>query len=177
MSRTSATVTSDGSGDPCLGSSGQRLPPDHYLVPCRYDKFPSINDLNKTFVGNVSDLFYGRLWRKHALRVRSDEQPGNRMMVLKHFKQQMESEDVIAWGLDNNLVPAMGHSEGLDFQVANPDLQFEFPIVSLGSFVVDDSFSRHVAVLHARYDKHPSLCADWFDLGWHASNRFLFLSK
>jgi len=150
---------------------------DHYLVSCSYGKLPSKSDLKKTFTGGVSDIFDGRAWKKYSLRVRADERPGNRIMVLEHFGCEMESEDVIAWGFDNNLVPAMGHNEGLDFHMVNPRLCLDGPIVSLGSFALYGNEGRGVAVLDARDDGRLWLAGRWSDGGWHSGCRFLFVTS
>jgi hypothetical protein len=157
-------------------ASDQPLPPDHYIVPCRYAAPPSMKSLKNDFPGGVSGIFDGRVWRRYSLRVRTNETPGNRIMVAKRFNCAMESEDVIAWGLDNDLVPAMGHNEALDFRRAKPELQIEFPIVALGSFTLDGSDGRSVAVLRA-IGGGPCLGSNWFGGGWNADCGFLFLRK
>ena len=67
------------------------------LVPVAYAAFPSFAELEKEFgKGNVSDLFDGRAFQKHASCMDIDETPGDRIFLVKHFNREIKSEDAIA---------------------------------------------------------------------------------
>ena len=160
--------------DPKLfAAPGQPLPPDHFLVPCGYTPMPPRLALQRILKGGVSEIFDGRLWRKHSSRVRTVERPGNRMMRLKQFGHEMDVEDALVWGLENECVPAMGHNEAIGFGVAHPQLQWKSPIAAFGSFAACGGTSRNFAVL--RENDEPWLTHEPFDGRLPAGYAVLFV--
>lgn len=127
-------------------------------------------------VGGVSKLFYGDYkWRLHALCVGVDQTPGERIMLVKRFDRETESEANIAEMDKLGYRPAT-HLEAYAFARANPELQRQFRIVALGSFAKVHCSRRIAAVLDngacgrgfGDYD---------FDDGWVHYTRFLFVRK
>jgi hypothetical protein len=84
------------------------------------------------------------------------------------------SEDVIVEMDKFGYRPAT-HIEAYEFQKKNPDLQRQFLLIALGSFVVIDC-GRCFTVLGGNSGRRvfDSL---WFDRRWLADCRFLFVRK
>ena len=171
--------------EPLLTATGGeiQLPPNHYIVPCRYAKIPSMADLKKTFHGGVSDLYDGREWKKYSLCINASETPGNRIVLAHCFNRRTESEEAIAWGDDNRTEfapngyrPTMGHNEAIDFHLANPELYKQRTYVSLGSFARGGGDRRCVSVLDACGGR-PVLYDRWFHDEWYPGRWFLFVRK
>lgn len=151
------------------------LPPDHYRVSVSYDPLSPFSELEKEFgKNNVSSLFDGRSWKRHASCVNMNETSGERVMLVKHFAKPMTSEEAIAWGEENGYRPAI-HLEAIEFVRAYPHLQRTFWIVALGSFAMCDGY-RYVAVLDGN-DERRILDSCWFDYRWYVCYRFLFVRK
>lgn len=151
------------------------LTDNEYLVLVTYDPLPSFAKLEQEFdKGNVSDLFDGRPFEKHASCVNADETPGNKIFLVKHFNREIKSEEAIAEMDKQGYRPAT-HLEMYAFQKANPALQSRFWIIALGSFAVlgDD---RCVTVLRGA-SRERIFDVDWFDDGWGTGCRFLFVRK
>lgn len=125
----------------------------------------------------VSELFFGsHEWFFHSSCVDIDQNPGERIMLVKHFGWLIESEDAIAEMDKQGYRPAT-HLEAYAFAKANPDLQRQFWILALGSFALDgDGVGRAVASLFDFADKRI-FGLDWFGLGWRFDGRFLFVRK
>ena len=154
---------------------GNELGKDEYLVPVAYSALPSFAELEQEFgKGNVSDLFDGHHFEKHASCVNEDETPGDKIFLVKHFNQEIKSEAAIAEMDKRGYRPAT-HIEAYAFQRKNPELQCEFWIIALGSFAVRD-VRRFVAVLRGGSDGRFFGCR-WFGSVWSSDYRFLFVRK
>jgi len=151
------------------------LSENEFLVPVSYTPLPSFSKLEHEFgQGNVSNIFDGRPFQKHSSCVNIDETSGNKIFLVKHFGRETESEDNIAEMDKLGYRPAT-QIEAHAFQKKNPDLQCQFYIVALGSFAVGGG-GRFVAVLGSRSGRRV-FGNDWFDDGWDAGGRFLFVRK
>ncbi len=149
-------------------------PHDHYLVPVDYAPIPAIAELEKEFsVRGVSPIFDGRPWLKHASCAEMNETPGERVMFLKRFGKLVTNEEAIAAGMKNGYRPAT-HHEALAFARAHPALQQQFWIVAPGSFAVKGGDCRFVTVLDC-HDGRRVLDDGWYETGWSAGGRFLFV--
>ena len=146
-----------------------------YLVPIDYAPLPSKADLEKDYgKDNVSVIFDGREFTYHASCVGVDQTPGERIMLVKHFGRNTESEANIAEMDKLGYRPAT-HIEACAFAKSNPELQRKFWIVALGSFALDGG-RRCVAVLRSASGGRIFV-SGWFDSGWSADYRFLFVRK
>lgn len=168
-------VASDGNGGPYRSSGGQQLPPDHYLVPVTYAALPSFADLEREYgKDNVSDLFDGRPFQKHASCEGMDETPGDRVFLVKHFGRNTTSEANIAEMDKLGYRPAT-HLEAYAFAKAQPELQRQFWIVALGSFVLGED-GRCVALMNGDSGRRLS-SSYWSPRRWGSDFRFLFVRK
>ncbi|MFA5936248.1 MAG: hypothetical protein WC787_05365 [Patescibacteria group bacterium] len=159
-----------------VGSAGER-PHDEkeYLVPVDYTALPSFTELEKEFgKGNVSNLFDGRSFQKHASCANLEESHSDKIFLVKHFNREVELEDAIAEMDKLGYRPAT-HIEGYAFQKANPELQRQFWIVAPGSFAPLGG-GPCVAVLHGLGSMRVAGCS-WFDNKWRSDFRFLFVRK
>lgn len=146
-----------------------------YRVFVSYAPLPSKTALDEEFgKGNVSDIFDGRPFEKHASCVNMDETPGEKNFLVKHFGRETQSETNIAEMDALGYRPAT-HIEAYEFQKAHPELQRQFWIVALGSFAMSGD-SWYVAVLNAGgFRRIFDDCS--FGHRWDASDRFLFVRK
>lgn len=174
-------------GHPYRGSAGGNgLPSDRHRVRVNRGPFPSMATLQEQFSKNgVSELFSGKYeWTKHSSRMGANDVTAEEVvMVVKQFTDEeikkmggLESENIIAWGLKNDLVPA-DEKEIYAFGI-NPetcDLQRKFWLVGLGSSAMHGD-GRVVAVLRSVSDGRI-LGHIWFDFRWRADDRFLFVCK
>ncbi len=162
------------------------LPLDHYRIHVNRGRFPSMEVLQEQFSkGGVSDLYNGKYeWKKHSCRSgKKDVTAKNVIMVVKQFTAEeikemggLESENIIAWGLKNGLVPA-DVKETYAFGV-NPethDLQCQFWMVGLGSFTMRGG--ERCASLMGVSGGVRVLGRCWYDDSWHSDLRFLFVRK
>jgi hypothetical protein len=147
-----------------------------YCVHVGYDMPRDKATLEAEFSKNgVSDLFTGNYeWTNHPSCTGIDQTPGERIMLVKHFDRETESEANIAEMDKLGYRPAT-HLEAYAFAKANPELQRQFWIVALGSSAMDDG-RRCVAVLGSVSDRRI-LDRGWFGYGWRSSFRFLFVRK
>ncbi|MBI2474836.1 hypothetical protein HYV69_00195 [Candidatus Uhrbacteria bacterium] len=99
---------------------------------------------------------------------------GDKVFLVKHFNREIMSEDAIAEMDKLGYRPAT-HIETYSFQKARPDLHRQFWIVALGSFAMHDD-GECVAVLDSGSGRRI-FGRSWFDGGWDARNRFLFVRK
>ncbi len=149
------------------------LPPDHYRAPCVYEAPPSMEKLGQMYSG-VSGDFDGCVWKPYSSRIRTNVTPGDRIFRVKHFDRIVETEEVIAWGIENDLVPAMGHNEAHAFSHVQRLRNTKSPVVSLGSFVLDRKNVRMVAVLFGDSNK-LNIGLSHQDRKWARHYQFLFL--
>ena len=158
-------------------SSGERpLAENEYLVPVGYDMPRDKGKLESEFSKDgVSELFYGNYeWQPHSLCADADQTPGNRVMLLKHYERKTTTKSSIAEMDKLGYRPAT-HLEAYAFAKANPELQRQFWIVALGSSTMRGG-DRYVAVLDS--DSGRRILGNfWFDSGWDAGDRFLFVRK
>lgn len=161
---------------PACSAADRPLGENEYLVPVGYDMPRDKGKLEAEFSkGGVSELFYGNYeWRNHSSCVGIDETPGDRVMLVKHFDRETESEANIAEMDKLGYRPAT-HLEAYAFGRANPELRRPFWIVALGSFALSDG-GRSVAVLRG-YGAKRSLDFYWFGSRWSADARFLLVRK
>jgi len=147
----------------------------HFTVRISYE-LPPFAELNGTVFDWASDLFSDTYtWEEHeSVRGRVDRTPGERSFLVKHFKREMHSDEVIAWA-DKNGYRVATHEEAVDFAKLHPNLQRQFSIVALGSFAVYDG-RRYVAVLGGG-GAERGLDFDWFGGRWSAHCRFLLVRK
>ncbi|MEK9177433.1 MAG: hypothetical protein AAB923_04010 [Patescibacteria group bacterium] len=179
-------------GSPYRGDLPQDdgLPPDHYRIRVNRGPLPSFAELESEYgKGNVSSLFDGRPWTKHAKRLEHDVTAEEVVILVKDFALEIESgeitldkdgylltEDLIAWGLKHGYTPcdeketyAVGRDE------KTRDLQRKNWSVALGSSAAGGG-GRCVAVLDAR-GRDRVLYGGWDGDGWGRSDRFLFARK
>lgn len=151
------------------------LTENEYLVPVAYSALPSFAQLEKEFgEGNVSNLFDGRPFEKHASCAGIPEAPGNKVFLVKHFNREIKSEAAIAEMDKLGYRPAT-HLEAYAFQQVNPELQRQFWIIALGSFALHDG-DRCVTMLNG--GSHERIFGSrWFDNVWYSGIRFLFVRK
>jgi hypothetical protein len=157
----------------------EALPPDHYRIRVNRGSLPPMAKLEEQFSkGGVSCLFDGREWKRHASRMGANDVTAEEVIVHVHdFGRPIDSEEAIAWGLEHDYLPAdekETYAVGIDSQTR--DLQKRNWLVGLGSFALGDGGLRRVAVLFA-VDGRRILDDYWFDFGWRASYRFLFVRK
>lgn len=157
-----------------------------YRIRVDRGPLPPLSALEEIYSkGGVSDLFDEQFeWKKHSSREGANDVTANEVvMVMKCFTGEeiaqiggLHSENIIAWGLKNGLVPAdkkETHAFGINAETRH--FQNEFSLVGLGSFAIFGGF-RFVARLYSDSGKR---CLDfsWFDSEWHSSHRFLFVRK
>jgi len=151
------------------------LAKNEYFVPVTYAPLPSYAELEKEFgKGNVSYIFDGRPFTKHASCSNILETPGNKIFFVKHFGREINSDTAIAEMDRLDYRPAT-HIEACEFQKAHPYLQQQFCIVALGSFAVVGC-NQCVAVLDSNSVRRFFVNV-WFDCVWDADRRFLFVRK
>ena len=97
-----------------------------------------------------------------------------RKIALFHFGKEMTSEQVIAEMDKEGFRQATIH-ELLALGIAQPELQKDFPIISLGSVCVLNG-RRLVAILYENAG-YRGLRLSWFDLGWSGHCRFVGVRK
>ncbi len=164
----------------------QQPKPIEYRVHVNRGPFPPMPTLEKLFSNcGVSDLFYRKVeWEKHSSRMGENDVTAEEVvMVVKQFSSEeikemggLKSENIIAWGLKNDLVAA-DEKETCAFGI-NPetcDLQRKFWWVGLGSSAVA-AVGRCVAVLRSLSDRRI-LGDRWFGCNWFSDDRFLFVRK
>jgi hypothetical protein len=157
------------------GQSVICLVENEYFVPVSYAPFPSFSELEQEFGnGNVSIIFDGRPFNKHASCVNIAETPGYEIFLVKHFNREIKSEDAIVEMDKFGYRPAT-HIEAYEFQKKNPDLQSQFLLIALGSFAMDCG-GRCLAALHS-ISARRIFGSYWFDRRWLADCRFLFVRK
>ena len=145
-----------------------------YLVHVDYT-IPSYADLEKEFgVGNVSRIFDGRPFQKHASCVNMDETPGDKVFFLKDFGRETESEANIAEMDMLGYRPAT-RLEMFAFQKANPELQRQFWIVALGSSAM--GVDGHTVAMLGDGSGGRIFASGWFSSRWYVDRRFLFVRK
>ena len=153
----------------------QPLAGNEYLVPVTYAPLSSYAELEQEFgKGNVSYIFDGRPFTKHASCSNILETPGNKIFFVKHFGREINSDTAIA-EMDRLSYRPATHIEAYAFQKVHPYLQREFWIVVLGSFALDDNI-QYVVVLGINSGSR-FFGRGWFGNGWNAGNRFLFVRK
>lgn len=144
-----------------------------YTVPI-VDKMPSFAELEKEFgEGNVSSIFDDRLFKYHP-SCKDIEHRETEEMILKQFDRNISSEDAIAEMEKEGYRPAT-HLELYAFAKANPELQRQFWIIALGSSALRGDYP-FVAMLCGDFSRRI-LDDCWFDRGWVAGERFLFVKK
>lgn len=147
-----------------------------YRVPVSYNMPQNRERLEADFSKDgVSETFFGNFqWQPHSSCAEIDQAPGERTMLLMHFNQVIESEEVISRMNAQGYRPAT-HLEAYAFAKANPDLQRKYCIIALGSS------TRHgdhhvVTVLYGGSDR--CLLSDhWVGDGWRSGFRFLAVRK
>jgi len=158
-----------------IPSDIRKLRKNEYLVPVSYAPLPSFSELEHEFgKGNVSDIFDGRLFQKHASCCNIDETSGDKIFLVKYFGRETESENNIAEMDKRGYRPAT-HIEAHAFQKVKPKLQRQFRIVALGSFAMGGG-RQCVAVLDGGSDGRI-FGGCWFGSRWGAGRRFLFVRK
>lgn len=148
--------------------------------------FPAMSTLEKQFSQDgVSWLFNARVdWKRHSSRFGvSDVVADDVVMVVKEFSEKevreiggLTSENIIAWGLKNDLVPAdekETYAFGINSETA--ELQRQFWLVGLGAFALNDGH-QYVAVLRSESGRRY-LSGYRFGGGWVRGSRFLFVRK
>jgi len=151
------------------------LAKNEYLVPVTYAPLPSFVELEQEFgEGNVSCIFDGRPFTKHFSCSDIPETPSSKVFLVKHFDREINSNEAINEMDKLGYRPAT-HIEAYEFQKAHSDLRLQFRIVVLGSFAMVGG-SQFVAVLRSDPGRR-SFDFIWFDIRWHADNRFLFVRK
>jgi len=146
-----------------------------YLVPVIYAPLPSFEKLEQEFgKGNVSKIFDGRPFTKHASCINVDEAHGDYIFLVKHFGREINSDTAIAEMDKLGYRPAT-HIEAYEFQKAHPDLQRQFYIVALGSFA-EDGGDQCVAVLGSYFDRRV-FSIRCYGFKWDTGGRFLFVRK
>jgi hypothetical protein len=149
---------------------------DHYVVHVTYAPLPSIKELENDFgTGNVSVMYDGRPWTKHASCAGIDETPGERVMFLKCFNRVIGSEEAIAEMAEIGYRPAT-HLEALTFAKVFPRLQLMHCIFALGSSATERGY-RFVAALGSDpYATRRILGERLFDeVTYNPTRRFLFV--
>lgn len=147
-----------------------------YRVPVSYNMPRDKEALEAEFSrGGVSETFFGDFqWRTHSSCTEIDQTPGERTMLLMHFNQVIESEDVISQMNAQGYRPAT-HLEAYAFAKVNPDLQRKHCIIALGSSTRHGD-RRVVTVLYGGPDR--CLLSDhWVGDGWRYGFRFLAVRK
>lgn len=165
-------------------SSYQQLGENEYHIHVGYDMSREQKVLEAHYRGgHVSQMFYDLnpyRWAQHSSRAKVASKPGGVILALKDFSKEevetmkfLESENVIAWGMDHGLVPADAeevHAFGISPATKS---RKNFYLAGLGSFVVDSYSSRHVAALKDEYSIRNLICRE-NDLVWYANTTFLF---
>jgi hypothetical protein len=160
-------------GSPYRGGPSSDLPPDHYRITVASTATPTYGDLESAYDW-VSDLWNES---KYALELHESlreitPSTGDKVVFVKKFDRATASEKAIAWGKGHGYRLAFP-AEREAFAKANPDLQRKFWIVDLGSFALRGGL-RRVPVLYEG-DGGRRLGDVWFDGGWGADGRFLFV--
>ncbi len=125
----------------------QPLNEDEYRVPVAYTMPHDKETLEAEFSGGVEDLFYdNHEWQKHSSCVGIDETPGERIMLVKYFDRETESEANIGEMHKLGYRPAT-HLEAYAFAHANhTEPQRELWFIALGSYVVEDNIRFFVGL-------------------------------
>ncbi len=152
------------------------LPPHHYRVTLGSTAMPTYADLKSAYdwVSDAWDESKFKLELHESLRNVTPSM-GDKVVFLKKFDRKTTSEKAIEWGKSHGYRLSFP-AEREAFSKANPDLQRKFWIVDLGSFIVVDG-DRGVPVLFVDGGGRRGLDVDWFDRGWHAGHRFLFVRE
>jgi len=153
---------------------------DEYLVYVDYDMPRDKTELEAEFSkGGVSDIFCGDAeWEKHASCVQSDEMPGDRVFLPKHFNRKIESEEAIVKMGKLGYRPAT-RLEAFAFIKARPKLPGQPPIVALGSSTMCHDAKRqgaHVVLLSEDFQGN-FLSSVLFDSIWGFETVLLFVRK
>jgi hypothetical protein len=167
------------------GSEVERpLGENEYLVPVAYDMPRDRAKLESEFSKDgVSEMFYGNYeWQLHVSCIKIDQTPGERIMLVKHFRgswsdscgRNTTSEANIAEMDKLGYRPAT-HLEAYAFAKANPELQRQLQIVAPGSSVWSGGH-RYVAVLRGD-SRGRILTCDLSDREWDSGYRFLFVRQ
>ncbi len=151
------------------------LPPDHYSVFVPYGPIPSYAEMDKKLFDSSSELWDATKYalQSHKTCKDVDETPGNKEFWLPCLGE-ISSDEAIKKADTVGFRPPT-FMEALAFAAAHPDLQRKFSIVILGCFVLYYQF-RYVPVLSSN-DGRRGLDRRWFDYGWDADYRFLFVRK
>jgi|GEM_PF-2264136 len=175
-------------GHPYRGgpTNGNALPPNHYRVRVNRGPLPPMATLEEMYSKNgVSALYNGSYtWAKDRSRTGENDVTADEVvMVAKQFTVEeiremggLTSENIIAWGIRNNLVAAdekETHAFGINPETC--DLQRSRWLVGLGSSTVCDD-GHGVAVLGSGSDRR-FLGDDWFGDEWSSGDRDLFVRK
>ncbi len=159
-------------------TTDQLLRENEYRVPVGSYGMPHDNEtLERNFsLCGVSFMFKGhRSWRQHRSYVKIDETPGERIMLVKHFNRETESEANVV-EMDKLGYRPANHVEAYVFAQSHPDLQRRFSIVALGSSTMFGC-RQYVAVLKTNIFDDRVFTVDCFESMWKANDRFLFVRK
>ena len=157
----------------------QALPSDHYRVSVTYAYIPSIDELKKKWgKDNVSVIFDGRPFTLHASCAGMSRVPGEKVFYLHDARRDWESEELIAWGLEQrNEVAPNGYrpateEETYEFAEAHPEL---VGYVGLGAFAMRGVAARCVTCVWLRNGQR--ILDSSFRGRWGRGIRVLFVSK
>jgi hypothetical protein len=158
--------------------AGDRLREGEYLVYVGYNMPRDQDTLEAEFgKGRVVDLLWSDAeWKKEPCCADIDETPGERVMLLKQFDREVKSEEAIAEAQRTGYRPAT-HHEVYAFQKANPDVQYKFPIVGLGSSIPWENHYPCAPGLSARDEWRSFDCVCLNGSPWPAKRRFLCVRK
>lgn len=161
---------------------------DIYRIRVNRGPLPTFTEIETEYgKGNVSNLYDGREWTKHPKRVEHDVTAEKVDVLVKDFAEEIASgeikldkegclkgEDLIAWGLRNDWVPAdekEAYEVGRDPKTC--DLQLKNWLVALGSSV--RSGDGHYVVVLSADVRVRVLDTYRFDRRWNVGCRFLFV--
>ncbi len=153
----------------------QPLVEGEYRVFVDYTMPHDKETLEAEFSGGVDNLFYdNHKWKKHSSCVGIDETPGDRVMVVKHFDRETESEANIGEMHKLGYRPAT-HLEAYAFaKVNHTEPPWDFWIYALGSHVMY-GHRYDVAGVWPHDGRCPGLSYDRFCCRWSVHTRFLFV--
>ena len=138
---------------------------DPYTVTVPYTGSTTVAELIK--LGNY-DWANDNITDEHFPQKQEGEESVD--IVLAHFDEGMESDDVLSSFAEHNLRPATV-PELLALGAAQPDLQREFPIIELAEFWGDSYGNRYVVYLNRDIDDRNAHLA-WYNYGWNEACRF-----
>ena len=159
---------------------GDHILNDKYTFQVKHSSLPKMSILKKNFSPNgVCKIFNGSyVWGRDSTRNdKNDVKSKDVVSVLKHFNYSISSYEAIQWGLRYSLLPAdLNELYAFAMNEETSQLQFQFPIVGLGSYTM--YFGIYVPVLtsiSAQRALQGSRSHSGIH-GWGIHHRFLYIS-